>query len=187
MSIASMSDAKLERVRATMAAADDNAQAPAAKAAPALSATNDVARWIPTEAIALYLAFYTGIFGSTIDLATTDFSSRWRFFAVFGIGGTTFLVVLVHAGKSRQSNTPFKWPLFEMVVSDLAFAAWALALPAAPIVQWSHYGDWFPIAVVLLATSLIPLIAAALGKSTPTYDKATTDPPPPAPPAPVPA
>jgi hypothetical protein len=186
MSIASMSDASLTRARHGIKIGRGSTR-PTVKAEPAhdgtpntttpasitpLPSANDVARWIPTEAIALYLAFYSGIFGASVD-GNTDFTTRWQFFTFFGLVGTAVLVVLIYTAKWQDApDKDYKFPLFEIVIADLAFAAWALALPAAPSAEWG-WGDWFPVAVLLLATSLIPLIAGALNMNPPIYTEAS--------------
>jgi hypothetical protein len=143
-----------------------------------LAAANDVVRWIPTEAIALYLAFYAGIFGSGASSTATDFATRWQFFGWAGLGGTAVLVVLIYTAKWRLSaaaNAKWEFPLFEILLADIAFAGWALALPASPALQWSRYGDWFPEAMLVLVTTLVPLIGSALGLNPPTYVEPVAD------------
>jgi hypothetical protein len=176
MSIASMSDARLARSRhggrARGAAPPGHgaaSQASEASAITPLSAANDVARWIPTEAIVLYLAFYAGIFGSVASGGDTDFATRWQFLGFAGIGGTTLLVILIYTAKWRLTTEKWEFPLLEVLLADLAFAGWALALPASPALQWHRYGSWFPEAVLVLVTTLVPLVGAALGMNPPTY------------------
>src|SRR4051794_10873912 len=156
MSIASMSDASFARQRGGIklgrgkrkqprtahpahgAAADAHAPAPITP----LPAANDVARWIPTEAIAIYLAFYAGIWGTSTN---SDYTSRWEFFLIGGLGGTTVLVFLIFTAKWQHAqNVRYQPPIFEILIADLAFSAWALALPGSPATGLSFHGDWFP-------------------------------------------
>jgi uncharacterized membrane protein len=184
MSIASMSDARLARTRhpggRRRPAYPIHAGGPSASDEPTeitpLAAANDVARWIPTEAVALYLAAYAGIFGASTTRGV-DFASRWHFFLLVGLPGTSLLVLLIYTTKWRMvANTAYTFPALEIVLADLAFTAWALALPGSPAMQWNAYGDWFPVAVLLTATSLIPLIGGALGMNPPTYVEPEADP-----------
>jgi hypothetical protein len=89
---------------------------------------------------------------------------------------TAGLVWLMYAAKQRQ--TPAKQPgkkhnvpLFEMVVAVIAMAAWAAALPDSPFEDFDWYGGWFAPILLSTTTTLLPLIAAAAGKTAPTYQQ----------------
>jgi len=54
-------------------------------------------------------------------------------------------------------------------------AAWAAALPDSPFADFSWYGGWFPPIVLSTTTAVVPLIAAAAGRTAPTYEEAKDD------------
>jgi hypothetical protein len=192
MSIAAMTDARLQRRRhpqATRARARARGvgREPSPPAGSAgreitpLPAANSVARYVPTEAIAIYVAILAGAFGplkvaSGADLSTAfDFTSRWLFLAG-SLVVTAGLVWLLYIGKARSQGGPYREvPLFEMAVAMVALAAWAFALPDTPLADFSFYGDWLPPVVLGLTTFAIPAVASALGKTPPVYEEDDSD------------
>jgi hypothetical protein len=127
---------------------------------------NQLMRYIPTESITLYvavLALFSPLKapeGKTV--ADLSFQDRWIVFAAF-VGLTLVLVPLLYMAKNRGKK--FTWPLFEMAVAPIAFAAWALALPDTPLRTISDYKEAVGATLVLGATILIGVVADALGKA----------------------
>jgi hypothetical protein len=187
MSIASMTDGAIQRKRVETGAAVSVAPRPASREARAptitpLKGANELARWVPTEAIALYAAILAGAFGPLSvpagkALEDLNFSSRWHFYFVM-LGVSAALVWLIYAAKIRETpaKSPGKRanvPIFEMAMAVAAMAAWAAALPDTPFATFDWYGEWFPPVVLGTTTVLLPLIAAAAGRTAPTYEEAT--------------
>jgi hypothetical protein len=145
-----------------------------------LKGATDLGRYIPTEAIALYVAILAGAFaplkvptGKTLD--TLDFVTRWRLYFIM-LAVTAGLVWLIYAAKQRQTpvKDPGKWfniPVFEMAIAVAAMAAWAAALPDSPFEDFHWYGGWFAPIVLSTSIALLPLIAAAAGKTAPSYEQ----------------
>ena len=100
-----------------------------------LKGASELARWIPTEAIALYIAISEGVRSferaRRKELKDLDYTTRSVFyFVMFGV--TTALVWLLSTAKNRETNpkAPGKArniPVFEMAIAALAMAAWAAA------------------------------------------------------------
>ncbi len=190
MSIASMADGAIQRKLAKAGAATTVVPRPATGEAAArtitpLKAASDVARYIPTEAIAIYIAILVGAFGplklvAGMKASDLDYSSRWHFFFIM-LGVTVALVWLIYAAKTRETpakdpDKRYNIPVFEMAIAAVALAAWAAALPDTPFADFHWYGGWFAPTVLATATALLPLIAAAAGRTAPTYEEANPTP-----------
>jgi hypothetical protein len=117
MSIASMADGALQRKRVAtggttqVGARPDTGEAKSRTITP-LKGASEIARWIPTEAIALYIAILAGAFGALSvpngkKLEDLDYTSRWIFYFVM-LGVTAALVWLIYAAKNREA--PAKAP-----------------------------------------------------------------------------
>ncbi|HEX9324738.1 MAG TPA: hypothetical protein VF913_21865 [Xanthobacteraceae bacterium] len=101
---------------------------------PASQALDSLARYVPTEAITLYIAALSAI--SAIH-ATFPFIAEkvlyWSFAAL-----TPVLFVLIYAGKRINDGQPAlpasvsDWPWWKTVASAIAFLVWALAVPGTP-------------------------------------------------------
>jgi hypothetical protein len=109
MSIVGMADARIQRKRVDGGAAATVAVAEPARTITPLKAATDVARYVPTEAIALYIAILTGAFGALTLPAhkradQLDYSSRWHFYFVM-LAVTAALVWLIYAAKTRAHES----------------------------------------------------------------------------------
>jgi uncharacterized membrane protein len=186
MSIASMADSAIQRKRlptgtttATVAARGAGGAGTGRTITP-LKGASDLARYIPTEAIAIYISILAGAFAALTpkqgqQVSDLDYSSRWLFFFAM-LGVTAGLVWLIYAAKTRQSDRRKRdVPVFEIAVAMIAMGAWAAALPDTPFADFKWYGAWFPPLVLATTTALLPLIAAALGKTAPTYEEVEND------------
>ncbi len=78
---------------------------------------------------------------------------------------TVVIVLLVHIAKVRRTREPFRWPVFEMVVSSVAFTAWAVALTDTPLRDFSGYKIEIGGFIVLATTAMIGLVADALDRN----------------------
>ena len=183
MSIASMIDAKLvnewpdarrangfERAlglrRLVERPKSSEVATPQAPAVPA-TAIGQLVRWIPTESITLYVAFLgvlNPISGGVARACDAGYAGRWVALSVFLLLTVVF-VVLVHVAKVRRTAEPFRWPLFEINVSAVAFTAWAIALPDTPLNDICGYKIEVGGFIVLASTAVIGLVADALGRN----------------------
>jgi len=99
----------------------------------ASSAIDALARFIPTEAITLYVAAVAAMpaLDETFDWLDAK-SAYWIFVCL-----TPILFLLVFMGKRKTSGLPAlpgvtKWPWFKLSASTIAFMVWALAVPTSP-------------------------------------------------------
>lgn len=187
MSISSMTDASVQRKRITAGAKTSvvpqtGSSSGQGRTITPLKQAAEVARYIPTEAIALYVAILAGAFGALTPktgqkLYEFDFTSRWIFYVVMLVV-TAALVWLVYAAKTHQNDIDRREhdvPVFEMVIAAVAMACWAAALPDSPFQDFKWYGGWFAAIVLSTSAAIIPLIAQALGKTAPTYVEADSN------------
>jgi hypothetical protein len=128
-------------------------------------------RWIPTETIALYVAFLALLTPLVVSrqedaCRLNSFTGRWIALGAFA-AASCLLALLLHVAKVRRTHEPFRWPVWEMVVAPVAFAAWALALPDTPLYSACGYDAEVGGFIVLAVTVTIGVIAEALGKQPP--------------------
>lgn len=186
MSISSMADGAIQRKRArTVGATAVERRSPSgegtSRTITPLKTAGELARYVPTEAIAVYIAILAGAFGPLKvpvgkKLSDLDFATRWQFFFIM-LGATAALVWLVYAAKTRETpakdpDKRYNIPVFEMTVAVVAMAAWAAALPDTPFADFDWYGGWLSPIVISTTTALLPLIATAAGKTAPVYEEA---------------
>jgi hypothetical protein len=142
------------------------AQTPQATTVVPATAIGQLARWIPTESITLYVAFLGVLnpIAGTVRACDGRYAGRWAALGAFLVA-TVCIVVLVHSAKVRRTLEPFRWPVFEMSVSAVAFTAWAIALPDTPLNDFCGYKPELGAFIVLATTAIIGLVADALGRN----------------------
>lgn len=198
MSLSSMADARIQRERVPQASRGlrtrdtvrtaevegaERAGVPAERARVAsrditpLPGATDIARYVPTEAIALYIPLLVGIFDAPVapaqnEIHDADYTGRWWLF-VWALVGTAILTLLIYIAKKRSADGAWEkhkdLPVFEIVVAVVAMAAWALALPDTPLADFSWYDAWLAPVILLGTAAALPLVASALGKNPPIY------------------
>jgi hypothetical protein len=129
----------------------------------ATSALNLLITYIPTEILTLYVA----VLGA-INRPGAEWVAFWCFLVA-----TPAFVWLIYAAKLRAANqplplTPFVWPIWEMVAATVAYAAWAFGLPNSP---FRVFKDFYsaPLAgvIVLIASTVLGLIAPVVQRAAP--------------------
>lgn len=108
------------------------------------AALKNIAGYIPTEVIALYLAALAAVRNSVSPVADPDLAARAGTITspansevgtlIVFIILTPIFVWLVYAGRVRTAGkslplTPATWPIWEMFAATAAFVAWAFTLP----------------------------------------------------------
>lgn len=102
----------------------------------ASTALNSLARYIPTEAVTLYVAAVGTLLGFTGSHLITPVVLYWCF-----AGVTPALFLLIFMGKRRGSGlsvlpkSPCQWPWWKLSACTIAFLVWALAVPGAPYIS----------------------------------------------------
>jgi hypothetical protein len=135
---------------------------PTTAQSPVTAALAVVVSYIPTEVLALYVA----ILAAVNDPQNPSASLVWGIFVAFLIA-TPIIVWMVYAAKVRSEGKPLpkqlrQWPIWEMVAGTVAYAAWAVSLPDAVILE--SLGWPTPLAAVIVLT-----ISAALGLFAPLF------------------
>ena len=162
MSIASLADARIDRAQQTATSSPP---------------TTQVARYIPTEAIGIYIAILA-LFNPLVPkpgqhLWQLNFTSRWVFLglSLVGTGALVWLTYLAKARAAGHKGSGRDVPVFEIVIAMAAMAAWALALPDNPLQAFSWWQEGVSPVILTAATFLIPLVAAAIGEAPPIYEE----------------
>src|SRR6266545_2081847 len=117
MSLVSMVDASMARQQA----ADRTKVSPAAPVGVSTSIANQITRWIPTETITVYVALLALLAPHTA--VSSSFRSRWVLFGII-TAATPVVVILLALAKTNDLHD-FNVPVFEIIISPAAFAAWA--------------------------------------------------------------
>jgi hypothetical protein len=165
MSLVAMVDASMARRQA----ADATKVSPAVPVGVSTTIANQITRWIPTETITIYVALLALVAPHTA--LSSSFTSRWVLFSIV-TAATPVVVVLLGLAKASGIHD-FKFPVFEMIISPVAFAAWAFSLPDTPLSSLGGYDIKWNAAIVTVTTVAITLIANALHLS-PDFDQVVT-------------
>ena len=165
MSIAAMVDTSL----ASKQAADPQKVSPAVPVGVSTDLANQITRWIPTETITVYVALLALVAPQTAH--DTSFASRWALFWIAAAVNPVVVLLLTMAKAKTRSD--FKVPVFAMIISPIAFAAWSFALPDTPLSSISGYDIKWNAAIITVTTVAITLVANALHQS-PDFDQVIT-------------
>jgi hypothetical protein len=100
------------------------------------NALDMLVKYIPTEAVTLYIAAVSAAPALNATFPFMDAKAIYWTFAVI----TPLLLLLVYIGKRRMENMQALPPLGElpwwtMIAATIAFLVWALAIPNNPYVQ----------------------------------------------------
>jgi hypothetical protein len=122
---------------------------------------SEITRWIPTETVTVYVVLLAML--APVSGSFPSFTSRWVLFGVM-TGANPVVVVLLAMARTKK-GAALRLPTFEMIISSVAFAAWAFALPDTPLSSIAGYSlKWNP-AILTGTTILIALLASALHRS----------------------
>jgi hypothetical protein len=102
------------------------------------SIATDVARYLPTEAVALYTGVLPFLVPKTTSLSHQDYTSRW----VLAIGVGVFAVfyaVGIYKREVQARGGTFKWPPKTTITVIAAYAAWVLVIPGSAFNSWGWY------------------------------------------------
>lgn len=157
MSLASMVDTKL----ALQQAQGPNSIKQAESIGIATELLSQITRWIPTETITVYVALLALL--APLTGHSHNFTSRWLLFSII-IAANPVVVILLTMAKTKTGDA-FKFPIFEMIIASIAFAAWAFALPDTPLNSIPGYSIKWNTAILTGTTISIALLANALHRS----------------------
>lgn len=99
------------------------------------NAANALTKYIPSEVVTLYVS---GVAAGPALKSVLGFGSRvWLYWGF--IGATPLVYLLVYASFLKANDKPFpplrKLPWLTAILSAVAFAVWALAVPGNPYVN----------------------------------------------------
>jgi uncharacterized membrane protein len=157
MSLASMVDSKLS-LKQTQ---DPRSIGSPDAAGIATNLISQITRWVPTETITIYVVLLALL--APLAGHSPSFTSRWVLFSV--ITAINPVVVILLTMAKTKGGDAFKFPVFEMIIASVAFAAWAFALPDTPLSSISGYQIKWNTAILTGTTVSIALLANALHRS----------------------
>jgi len=131
----------------------------------ASNAFDALARYIPTEAVTLYVAAASAIGALKETFPRLTEAGVYWFFVIF----TPILFFLIFLGKRREAKLKLfppikKWPWWKLIASTVAFAVWALAIPVTPYLQGVAGGTVAAFGALLVSTFLTLLQPIFEGK-----------------------
>jgi len=127
-------------------------------AAPIDTAFNVLFGYIPTEILTLYVAVLAAVHQPN-RVTPAIWTTFWCF-----LMATPIVVWLVYGAKLKAAQKPIPfaygtWPIWEMFAATVAYCAWAFALPDSPFLEYSWYSSALSGVVVLVASTVLGLIA----------------------------
>jgi hypothetical protein len=142
----------------------------------ASAALKNIATYIPTEVITLYLAALAAVRSGIVPSGTASTSAVAKTGAAYPVSQSQVVTVIVfailtpvfvwivYAGKVKTAGksipvSPRKWPFWEMVAATIAFGAWAFSLPDSPFTRFSWYSLAWASFAVLVVSTLLGLLA----------------------------
>src|SRR5260221_6116401 len=105
---------------------------PTTEPSKASSALDALVRYIPTEAVTLYVAAAAALPSMKSALGITEKELYWSFAML-----TPVLFLLIYAGKRKGAKLPAfpavkELPWWKVIACVIAFLVWALAIPSTP-------------------------------------------------------
>jgi hypothetical protein len=119
-------------------------------------------RYIPTEAIALYVAVLPFLVPKDVALVDQDFTSRWCL-AIGVCGAAVLFAVGVYRRDVFSRGEDFRWPLRKTIIVGLAYWAWVFAIPASPLNAFDWYSPSLGAIVGIVTSAVIALFELWFG------------------------
>ena len=119
------------------------------------NALDALARYIPTEAITLYVAACSAL--AALAGKVPPEAPYWTYWIFVGL--TPVLFLLIFAGQRRAKDlSPFpkfaQWPWWKLIASTIAFGVWSLAVPGTPYLKGEVGGIVAAFLAILVSTFL---------------------------------
>ena len=163
MSITSMVESTVRgHVQMAVLAAQPEGGAAAANPPPSVSqklssAFDQIARYIPSEVLTVYVALI-GAMKEANASKDAKLNGFWVTFALVPV-----VVWCIFAAKMRANALPLplnpkSWPFWKMIAALVAFTAWAYALPAGPFAECSWYQPAYSQVALLGTTAALALL-----------------------------
>jgi hypothetical protein len=113
--------------------------------------------FIPTEAVALYVAILAFLVPKDVALEAQDFTSRWVLAIGVAVAAVLFGVGIYRRAVLDRGGT-FRWPFRRTVTVVLAYGAWVFAIPASPLNSFGWYTGSIGAVVGIAVSAVIALI-----------------------------
>lgn len=120
-------------------------------------------RYIPTEAIAMYVAVLPFMVPKDVPLTAQDFTSRWVLAIAVGVAGVLFAVGVYRRAVLARGD-PFRWPMLRTLTVLLAYVAWVFAIPASPLNDFHWYTSSLGAVVGISTSAAIALLHLWFGE-----------------------
>jgi hypothetical protein len=152
MTTAATDPPKLRRAQpGVLRGADDDKQS-------AATVAETLARYIPSEAIAVYSSVLAFLVADDQPLKDQASAGRW---AVAGV--VAVLAVLYSVGVYRRevlaAGRNFEWPIAKTINVLVAFAAWVCVIPGSPMGAFSWYSPALGAIIGILVNAALGAIA----------------------------
>ena len=121
-----------------------------------------LADFIPTEAVALYVAILPFTVPKNLSLERQDFTSRWLLASGVAVAAVLFGVGVYRRAVMDRGET-FRWPVRRTATVLVAYTAWVFAIPASPFNAFDWYTGSVGAVIGIAATALIALMHLWLG------------------------
>lgn len=112
-------------------------------------------KYIPTEAVTLYVATLSA--ARLMRSVIPGFDPRTIYWAFFLVTPTLFLLVYASKRASdglRALPSPKQWPWWELIACTVAYAVWGLAVPGNPYVDSALVAAFAAFGAVVISTFL---------------------------------
>jgi hypothetical protein len=117
-----------------------------------------LAKYLPSEALAVYTPVLALLVDDHKPLADQDFGLRWVLAGVVAV-----LAVLYGVGAYRRAvlraGKQFRWPLAKTLTVLIAFAAWVCVIPGSPMGSFGWYTPARGAAIGVVVNALLGAIA----------------------------
>jgi hypothetical protein len=131
--------------------------------APSPEILAQLTRYIPTEAIALYVAILPFTVPKDVPLTAQDFTSRWVLAIVVGVAAVLFAVGVYRRAVLDRGDS-FRWPIVRTVTVVMAYVAWVFAIPASPLNDFGWYTGSLGAVVGIAMSAVIALLHLWFGE-----------------------
>jgi uncharacterized membrane protein YbhN (UPF0104 family) len=111
-------------------------------------------KYIPTEAIALYVAILPFLVREDVPLEAQDYTTRWFLAAGVGVLAVVFAVG-VYRRAILDRGGAFRWPPRMTATVVLAYTAWVVAIPGSPVNDFGWYSPALGAVVALVVSAVI--------------------------------
>lgn len=116
---------------------DEPAPSPTEPALHVAAIANELARYIPSEAVGLYTAALPFLLGSS-PLGSGHYAERWFLAIVVAALAVVFGVGVFRAEVLRRGER-FRWPPKRTAIILFSFTAWVILIPGSPFAEFSWY------------------------------------------------